>query len=212
VPELLKDRIRAEAEALDALRKRVLAAHEVLTLTRLYNVLEALRANDGRGRALTEAERDIHDRGLVTLIRQHHDAIDALVADAYGWPVDLSDEDILTRLVALNKERAVEEARGLIRYLRPEFQDPGYQSPVNETMDFGEAAVALPDNIIPWPKTLPEQVTAVQSILTASLAPLAAQDIARNFKGKRAATVRPVLDALTGIGMARRLKDGRYAA
>ena len=151
MPELLKDRICAEAEALDALRKRVLAAHEVLTLARLYNVLEALRANDGRGRALTEVERDIHDRWLVTLIRQHHDAIDALVADAYGWPVDLSDEDILTCFVALNKERAVEEARGLIRYLRPEFQDPGFKAPVNETMDFGEAAVALPDNIIPWP-------------------------------------------------------------
>lgn len=154
----------------------------------------------------------MHDRGLVTLIRQHHDAIDALVAEAYGWPVDLSDEDILTRLVALNKERAAEEARGLIRYLRPEFQDPGYSAPVNQTLDFGEAAIALPDNVIAWPKTLPEQVSAVQSILTAAPSPLAAQDIARNFKGKRAATVRPVLDALTGIGMARRLKDGRYAA
>jgi len=97
-----KDRIRAEAEELDALRKRMLAAHEDLTLTKLYNVLEALR----EGRALTEVERDMHDRGLVTLIRQHHDAIDALVAEAYGWPVDLSDEDILIRLVALNKERA----------------------------------------------------------------------------------------------------------
>jgi len=212
VPEPLKDRIRTEAEALDALRKRVLAAHEDLTLTKLYNVLEALRANDGRGRALTDQERDMHDRGLVTLIRQHHDAIDALVAEAYGWPVDLSDKDILTRLVALNKERAAEEARGLIRYLRPEFQDPGYAAPVNQTLDFGEAAVVLPDNVIAWPKTLPEQVSAVQSILTAAPAPLAAQDIARSFKGKRAATVRPVLDALTGIGMARRLKDGRYAA
>lgn len=208
VPEPLKDRIRSEAEALDALRKRVLAAHEDLTLTKLYNVLEALR----EGRALTEPERDMHDRGLVTLIRQHHDAIDALVAEAYGWPVDLSDEDILTRLVALNKERAAEEARGLIRYLRPEFQDPGYSAPVNQTLDFGEAAVVLPDNVIAWPKTLPEQVSAVQSILTAAPSPLAAQDIARSFKGKRAATVRPVLDALTGIGMARRLKDGRYAA
>ncbi|WP_033924991.1 class I SAM-dependent DNA methyltransferase [Sphingomonas sp. 35-24ZXX] len=208
VPERLRDRIRTEAEGLDALRKRVLATHEDLTLTKLYNVLEALR----EGRALTEQERDMHDRGLVTLVRQHHDTIDALVAEAYGWPVDLSDEDILTRLVALNKERAAEEARGLIRYLRPEFQDPGYKAPVNETMDFGEAAVVLPDNIILWPKTLPEQVTAVQSILTAARAPLAAQDIARSFKGKRAATVRPVLDALTGIGMARRLKDGRYAA
>lgn len=43
-------------------------------------------------------------------------------------------------------------------------------------------------------------------------APLAAQDIARSFKGKRAATVRPVLDALAAIGQARRLEDGRYAA
>ena len=46
----LKARIRAEAEALDALRKQVLAAHDDLTLTGLYNVLEALKA----GRALTE--------------------------------------------------------------------------------------------------------------------------------------------------------------
>jgi hypothetical protein len=28
------------------------------------------------------------------------------VADAYGWPRDLSDEEILARLLALNLERA----------------------------------------------------------------------------------------------------------
>jgi hypothetical protein len=38
VPDALKARIRAEAEALDALRKKVLAEHEDLTLTKLYNV------------------------------------------------------------------------------------------------------------------------------------------------------------------------------
>lgn len=208
VSEPLKDQIRAEAEALDALRKRVLESHEDLTLTKLYNVLEALR----EGRALTDAERDMHDRGLVTLIRQHHDGIDALVAQAYGWPADLSDEEILTRLVALNKERAAEEAGGLIRWLRPEYQAPYYKAPVTQTLDLGETAAALPDNVIPWPGSLPEQVSAVQSILTAAATPLAPQDVARAFKGKRAATVRPVLDALAGIGMARRLKDGRYAA
>jgi len=176
-------------------------------------VLEALR----EGRALTEAERDMHDRGLVTLIRQHHNAIDALVAEAYGWPADLSDEDILTRLVALNKERAAEEASGLIRWLRPEYQNP----PTDDWLDTGSgvkpakpvlAAEHVPDNIIPWPGTLPEQVSAVQSILSTAQTPLAPQDVARSFKGKRAATVRPVLEALAGIGMARRLKDGRYAA
>lgn len=208
VPEPLKDKIRADAEALDALRKRVLEAHEDLTLTKLYNVLEALR----EGRALTDAERDMHDRGLVTLIRQHHDAIDALVAEAYGWPADLSDEEILTRLVALNKERAAEEARGLIRWLRPEFQAPDYTAPVTQTLDFGEAVAVVPDNVIPWPGTLPEQVSAIQQVLATAAHPLAPQDVARAFKGKRAATVRPVLEALAGIGMARRLGDGRYAA
>ena len=208
IPEPLKGKIRVEAEALDALRKRVLESHGDLTLTKLYNVLEALR----EGRALTDAERDMHDRGLITLIRQHHDAIDALVAEAYGWPADLSDEEVLTRLVALNKTRAAEEAKGLIRWLRPEFQAPDYKAPVTQTLDLGEAASVLPDNVIPWPGSLPEQVSAVQTILSAAGSPLAPQDVARAFKGKRAATVRPVLDALAGIGMARRLKDGRYAA
>ena len=70
----------------------------------------------------------------------------------------------------------------------------------------------VPDNIIPWPATLPEQVGAVQRILAGAGGPLAATDVARAFKGKRAATVEPVLQALAGIGIARRLKDGRYAA
>ena len=52
----------------------------------------------------------------------------------------------------------------------------------------------------------------MQTVLAAAPAPLAAQDIARTFRGKRAATVRPVLDALAAIGQARRLEDGRYAA
>lgn len=207
-PEPLKNKIRIEAEALDALRKQVLAAHDDLTLTKLYNVLEALKA----GRALTDVERDIHDRGLITLIHQHHDAIDNLVAEAYGWRTNLADEDILTRLVALNKERAAEEAKGIIRWLRPEYQAPDYTTPVNATLDLGETAAPLPDNIIPWPEKLPDQVSAVAAILSGSATPLAPQDVARNFKGKRAATVQPVLDALAGIGMARRLNDGRYAA
>jgi hypothetical protein len=35
-----------------------------------------------------------------------HRALDAAVLAAYGWPVDLSDDEILTRLLALNLERA----------------------------------------------------------------------------------------------------------
>jgi hypothetical protein len=209
VPEPLKAHIRTEAEALDALRKQVLAAHDDLTLTGLYNVLEALKA----GRALTDKDRDIHDRGLVTLIRQHHDAIDTAVAEAYGWPADLSDEEILTRLVTLNKTRAAEEAKGVIRWLRPEFQAPGAIAPsVNATLDLGDAPVAAPATIIPWPKTLAEQVSAVAAILAAAPAAQHPRDIARAIQGTNAKGVTPVLDALTAIGQARKLADGRYAA
>ena len=59
--EAQRQTIRDLAEQLDAHRKRVLATHQDLTLTGLYNVLEKLRA----GEALTEKEQDIHERGLV---------------------------------------------------------------------------------------------------------------------------------------------------
>jgi hypothetical protein len=35
-----------------------------------------------------------------------HRALDAAVLDAYGWPHDLSDEEILARLLTLNQARA----------------------------------------------------------------------------------------------------------
>ena len=40
-----------------------------------------------------------------------HRRLDAAVADAYGFPADLSEEQILERLLALNLERAAEEAK-----------------------------------------------------------------------------------------------------
>jgi len=39
-----------------------------------------------------------------------HKKLDAAVAAAYAWPADLTDEQILERLLALNLERAAEEA------------------------------------------------------------------------------------------------------
>lgn len=42
-----------------------------------------------------------------------HRTLDAAVCAAYGWPADLSDEEILARLLALNLERA--QGEGLAR-------------------------------------------------------------------------------------------------
>jgi hypothetical protein len=40
-----------------------------------------------------------------------HKKLDAAVAAAYGWAADLTDEQILENLLALNLERAAEEAK-----------------------------------------------------------------------------------------------------
>ncbi len=42
-----------------------------------------------------------------------HKKLDAAVAAAYGWPADLTDEQILEKLLALNLERAAEEAQAV---------------------------------------------------------------------------------------------------
>jgi hypothetical protein len=40
-----------------------------------------------------------------------HKKLDNAVAAAYGWPVDLTDEQILERLLKLNLERGAAEAK-----------------------------------------------------------------------------------------------------
>ncbi len=40
-----------------------------------------------------------------------HQQLDATVADAYGWPIDLTEQQVLERLLALNLERAAEEEK-----------------------------------------------------------------------------------------------------
>jgi hypothetical protein len=41
-----------------------------------------------------------------------HRALDEVVADAYGWPADLSDDEILSRLLDLNRARAADARNG----------------------------------------------------------------------------------------------------
>ena len=59
------------------------------------------------------AEAELKKRTLTNLYNQRptwldlaHRELDDAVLDAYGWPHDLSDDEILARLLALNLERA----------------------------------------------------------------------------------------------------------
>jgi hypothetical protein len=210
--------IRNLAEQLDAHRKRVLAAHQDLTLTGLYNVLEKLRAGaalTSKEAALTSKEEDILERGLVSVMRHLHEQIDAAVFDAYGWPRDLSDEEILARLVELNKERRAEEAKGLVRWLRPEYQAPAAKKiVVGEQGKLDIAHVPSPAKAqrkASWPKTLPERVTTIRGLLSEQSRPAHLEELARCFQRAPRDDVQEVLNALVALGLARRLDDNRYA-
>ncbi|MGO8738778.1 class I SAM-dependent DNA methyltransferase [Rhodoblastus sp.] len=226
--DLQKQRIRAVAEDLDAHRKRVLADHPHLTLTGLYNVLEKLK-HGVAPEALEPNERRIFDDGLVLILKELHDRLDAAVAEAYGWPEKLSDDEILARLVALNKERAAEEARGTIRWLRPDYQISRFGSPKEKAeLDLvgggmaptrplsrppspqgGREAPAGPKPAFPAEEVM--QTAAVMAALAGASTPLDADAIARSFKQGRkiAHKIAAVLSALARVGFVTTGDGGR---
>ena len=54
-------------------------------------------------------------------------------AEAYGWPWPMEKEEILERLVALLDERVEEEQRGIVRWLRPDYQIPRFGADLPST-------------------------------------------------------------------------------
>ncbi len=204
----LKTRIRSLAERLDNHRKDRLAQYPIeLTLTKVYNVLDALNT----GRPLTDAEKLIHDKGLVGLLKEIHDNLDIAVAEAYGWPADMGEQEILSRLLALNEERRIEEAQGLVRWLRPDYQAPS----APRAVQLPTGLVALPTKAkktaLPWPGTLPEQAAAIAAVLSAQAAPMSAEKVATVFKRAKRERVVELLETLTTLGQVQRLEDGLYA-
>lgn len=209
------------AEQIDAHRKRQQAEHPTLTLTGMYNVMEKLRANE----ALNAKEQTINQQGLVSTLMADHDALDKAVFNAYGWD-DLAkalvglpgattplpdkpaaqaeaEEELLMRLVALNKQRALEEAQGKVRWLRPEYQAPEEAAPTQTEMGSEATASDTPaaeKTKAAWPKDLASQVTQLRDMLAAS--PNSAESLAAQFKRKPVKGVNEVLSALAALGQA----------
>ncbi|WP_332880042.1 class I SAM-dependent DNA methyltransferase [Denitrificimonas caeni] len=210
------------AEQIDYHRKRQQAEHPDLTLTGMYNVLEKLRA----GEELTAKEKTIHQQGLLSLLRELHDELDSAVFEAYGWsdlaeklvgkpgattplpdkPAEQAEaeEELLMRLVELNKQRAQEEAQGLIRWLRPEYQAP---DAIQQEADIAiaEGAVSPPKAAAAkgkatFPKTLPEQLKALRETLSASSHTI--DSLADTFKQKPKKSIEEGLQSLAALGIA----------
>jgi hypothetical protein len=197
--EAQQQNIRAIAERLDSHRKHQQQVHPELTLTDMYNVLEKLGDNG----ELTPQERVLYDAGLVGILREIHGELDRAVFDAYGWAYDLSTDELLARIVALNFERRTEEKSGLVRWLRPNYQAP-HAVPVTGVLEglVEEAPAATRRRKQTWPDSLPEQVRAIKGILRGSPVQTA-QQVASEFRPARRARVTEILATLVALGQAR---------
>ncbi len=219
----LREHIAALAEQIDAHRKRQQAAHPGLTLTGMYNVLETLRQAQGE-RPLTAKEKIIHTQGLVSVLKDLHDELDAAVLQAYGLEPGLSNDALLTHLVALNARRAAEEKTGRIRWLRPAFQNPaadktlqnqelpapvrqGLQAEMSlESAAKPAASKATDQATQPWPASLPDQVRALAQVLAGHPGALTVAELEARFKGRGPwkKSLPRILETLEALGRARR--------
>ncbi len=166
---------------------------------------------------LTEEER-IKEEGLILVLKELHDKLDRLVFEAYGWPAALTDEQILEKLVALNRERAAEERRGHVRWLRPDYQMPRFGKDIDKmaareegaqlAVELGVPAVAARKPSFPSEPTA--QTAAVFAALTAAHGPTDAAAIAAGFRNSRnlEKTITALLASLSRLGHVA-TKDGK---
>ncbi len=197
--------------------------------------------DEGGGSAippLTAKERDIYEKGLIAILKEIHDHIDRAVLEAYGW-LDLApalagrpgattpsphkseeqeaaEEKLLTRLVTLNRQRTAEEARGLVRWLRPDYQIPklGHKVKAPEEAEQIEADIvpaAAAEQKPTFPTDAFEQIRLVRDVLAKALGPAPLDAVAASFSGrltaKRRDSVGRVLEHLVETGLARTRSD-----
>jgi hypothetical protein len=150
-------------------------------------------------------------RGRVAIIKDMHAQIDAECCAAYGWESEITDAEILARLVSLNARRAIEERRGFIRWMRPGFQIDRF-GPLSHRADRVQTiAAAGPHAKRAFPAQPREQAAQVLQLLQASQKPLTAEEIAAVYKRSDAArpSIEDILGSLQRLGALDSFDDGR---
>ena len=131
---------------------------------------------------------------------------------------------MLERLVALNTRRAAEEAQGMVRWLRPAFQNPSMaaaaapelQQPEIDTPDQGDGEPAGSRSAVtavakqPWPATLPAQMKAVADALASAPGVLTEAGLSERFRGRGPWKKRlpQILETLAALGRAQPVGAG----
>lgn len=203
-------RIAAAGEKIETHRNVAMARGGKVTMTTMYNVVDKLRA----GEVLTKSERAVHEVAACGTLRDLHDDLDRLVAEAYGWSWPLSTSTILDRLVKLHDQRIAEEQSGTIRWLRPEFQVKRFGKQTLLPLEGGgERPSSIPPPSAPrspWPGDAVGQISTLRALANAG--PITVDQAAQRFDGARRDIVARHLETLAILGELLALEDGRYAA
>ncbi len=190
--------------------KGALARSDKVGMTVMYNVVDRLRA----GTALSKAEREVHQLAACGTLRDLHDELDRAVAEAYGWAWPETQAVILDRLVALHDQRVEEERRGIVRWLRPEYQVPRFGKQTETPgagageAEKGEEAKAVAT--VPWPGDAIGQITALCALVASG--PVTVEEAVGRFSGAKKEIVQRHLETLAILGELHAMGDGHYAA
>jgi hypothetical protein len=203
-----RKKIAELAEELDSTRKLVLAENPDLTLTGLYNMLDVSRS----GEALSAADRELHKRGRIRILKDLHEQIDISVMQAYGFDIHLAEGEILAQLVELNQRRMTEERRGLIRWLRADYQMEK-MGPLAHRADRIQSlsAVQQPKSKSRFSDERKIQAAQVLALLDRQQMPLTAIEIAAEFSEPKLVgpQVQDVLISLNRLGDVESFDNGR---
>ena len=97
----------------------------------------------------------------------------------------LPDAEILTRLVALNRERIAEEGKGIHRYHRPAYQAPkrGISiAPEQAALGIETALPGLGAKKPAWPKSALDRITVVRAVIANQPAPATLDCVGHEFQ------------------------------
>lgn len=205
----VRQRIGALAEAIEAHRMHALAVGEHITVMKMYDAIEAVR----KGAPLSPALRIVHRDAACGTLADLHESLDVAVAEAYGWAWPDDPAVLLERLVDLQRLRIDEESQGIVRWMRPAFQEPVSAS----TSRAASFVLPLSDSLSEssplrsqaWPKDLFEQIRAVRAVVNEG--PASVDEVASRFIGARTDLVQRHLDTLALMGELSRRDSGHYA-
>ena len=114
-----------------------------------------------------------------------------------------AEDELLMRLLELNKQRAEEESRGIVRWLRPDYQA---RDAVQTEVDIAPKAAATKTEAstskgkASFPKAIPDQLRVLREALAERSH--TTESLAEMFKRKPMKSVEEGLQSLVAVGVA----------